>query len=306
MGQFGLTKRVVVVACLVVVAGYYLGYRSVHSIAQHVAHNRAVAQQQAAEQARAQKAAQLKSNLETAWRNALTATPPDGNVDVAVYDSATGATAHYTNAPSGTTYNTASIIKLSILETLLWQNQQNGIAQLTSSQSANAMPMIEQSDNDAATALWGQVGKAPAINSFFSAIGATSSTAGQDWGLTQTTAPDQLKVVNEVAYPGKLLTDASAQQADALLDHVEAGQHWGVSGGVSAGVSVRLKNGWLQGDGDDFNGWVVNSVGHVSGNGADYTIAVLTAGDKTEQHGINTIQALSAAAWNAVSATAKG
>jgi hypothetical protein len=124
--------------------------------------------------------------------------------------------------------------------------------------------------------------------------------------LTQTTALDQLKVVNEVAYPGKLLTAASANQADSLMDHVEADQQWGVSGGVPAGVTVQLKNGWLAGaDVGGTSGWNINSIGHVHGDGADYTIAVLTNDNKTMQDGINTIQALSTAAWNTVSSAAK-
>lgn len=284
---------------VLVVAGscYYWGYHAVRAIRTEQ-HKKAVASQEAIKAAKAKK---LQSQLETAWQNALTTTPADGYVDVAVYDNGTGMTAHYTNAPAGTTYNTASIIKLSILETLLWQNQKNGVAQLTASQLANATPMIAQSDNDAATDLWVLVGKGPAVNSFFQQVGATGSTAGPDWGLTKTTAVDQLQVINQVAYPGKLLTATSAQQANALLDQVEATQHWGVSGGVPTGVSVRLKNGWLQGDGTDFSGWEVNSVGHVSGSGTDYTIAALTSGDKTEQNGINTIQALSTLAWQTVS-----
>ena len=112
--------------------------------------------------------------------------------------------------------------------------------------------------------------------------------------------------MNEVAYPGKLLTAVSAAQANNLMDHVETDQQWGVSGGVPAGVSVELKNGWLpNSEVDGTSGWNVNSIGHVHGNGVDYTIAVLTNGDKTEQDGINTIQALSTVAWDTVSTTAK-
>ncbi|HEY4161274.1 MAG TPA: hypothetical protein VGM08_04385, partial [Candidatus Saccharimonadales bacterium] len=237
MGQYGLAKKVLIPSlCLVLIVGYYVGYHSVHTIAQHVEHNRAAAKQQAAAEAKAKKAAQLKGQLTAAWQKTLVATPPDGYVDVAAYDNATGATAEYTNAPGGTTYNTASIIKMSILETLLLQNQKSGISGLTASQLTEATPMIEQSDNDAATDLWGVVGKAPAVNSFFGQIGATHSTSGSDWGLTQTTALDQLKVVNQVAYP-KLLNTASVTAADGLLDNVVPGQHWGVSGGVPAGVS---------------------------------------------------------------------
>jgi beta-lactamase class A len=300
MKQARIAKKVIVVLCLVVLGVYYVGYRSVHVIAHdHTEHSIAVAQA-----AKVNKANQLESQLETAWKKTLTANPPDGDVDIAAYDSATGATAQYTNTTSGYTFNTASIIKMSILEDTLWQDQQQGTSGLTSDQLANAVPMIENSDNDAATAMWDAVGGQSAIQTFFQKIGATGSTANVQWGLTQTTALDQLKVVNEIAYPGKLLTVASANQADSLLNNVEADQHWGVSGGVPAGVTVQLKNGWLADAGNtSTDGWNINSIGHVHGDGVNYTIAVLTDNNNTEQDGINTIQALSADAWNAVYAS---
>lgn len=282
--------------CLVLAGSYYFAPRLVHHAV--VAHKAAVVHQAAA--AKINKEKQLEAKLEAAWKQTLAATPADGNVDIAVYDSKTGAITHYANQPS--TFITASIIKLSILETLLWHDQQQGLSGLTADQLAEAEPMIENSDNDAATDLWQVDGGQLAINAFFRQIGAGQSTASVDWGLTQTTALEQLKVLNEVAYPGKLLTAASAAQANGLMDHVETDQRWGVSGGVPASVSVQLKNGWLaDADVAGTSGWNVNSIGHVHGNGADYTIAVLTNDNSTEQDGINTIQALSTATWNVLS-----
>ena len=305
LGQTGFGKVLIVLVLCLIIAGcyYFYGYRPSHT-PKAIAHKAAVAKQAA----KVNQAKQLETKLAAAWQQTVTATPPDGNVDIAVYDNATGAIAHYTNVPTTapTAFITASIIKMSILETLLWHNQQNGIATMTSSQLAEATPMIENSDNDAATSLWTLDGGPTAINAFFRQIGATNSTANVDWGLTETTALDQLKVVNEVAYPGKLLTTGSATQADDLMNHVEADQQWGVSGGVPAGVTVQLKNGWLQGaDVDGTTGWNINSIGHVHGDGVDYTIAVLTNDNTTMQNGINTIQALSTATWNTVSTAAK-
>lgn len=303
MGQYGLAKKVLIpLVCLVIAGGYYLGSHSVHTIAQHVKHNRVVAQQQAAAAAKAKKAAQLKSQLTGVWQKVLADTPPDGNVDVAAYDNTTGATAEYTNAAAGNSFITASVIKLSILETLLLQNQKNNISGLTASQLAEATPMIEQSSNDAASTLWTEVGGSKAVNSFFGRIGTTHSQGSTEhWGWSTTTALDQLKVVNQVTH-STLLNTASVTAANSLLTHVEAGQHWGISGGVPAGVTVQLKNGWLDPGDTNGSGWVVNSVGYVQGGGADYTIAVMTNDNKTEQNGINTIQALSTAAWNTINA----
>ena len=300
MGQIGSTKKLLTfVFLLVLVGGYFLGYHTVHTKALDEKHHAAVVHQQ--------QKVNVQNELEAAWKKVLQATPPDGDVNIAVYDHATGATATYSNAASTYTFNTASIVKLSILETTLWQDQQQGLSGLTSAQLTQAEPMIENSDNDAATDLWNMIGGTSAVNAFFQKIGATNSTAGTQglWGLTQTTAPDQLKVVNEVAYPSKgtLLTPASAAQANSLMDQVESDQRWGVTGGVPSGVSVELKNGWLDDAGNtSTDGWNINSIGHVHGDGVDYTIAVLTDNDNTMQDGVNTIQSLSTATWNTLNA----
>jgi hypothetical protein len=153
--------------------------------------------------------------------------------------------------------------------------------------------------------LWTEVGGSKAVDGLFKQIGATHSQGGADhWGWSTTTALDQLKVVNQVAHP-TLLSATSVAAANSLLTHVEAGQHWGISGGVPAGVTVQLKNGWLDPGDTNGEGWVVNSVGYVQGSGVDYTIAVMTNDNKTEQHGINTIQALAGVAWTTVSATSR-
>jgi beta-lactamase class A len=235
------------------------------------------------------------SQLESAWKGIVAGR--QGSVDIAVYNHSTGRIAHYTN--SGGTFDTASIVKLSILEALLVEDQASGRS-LSSNQLAEATPMIENSDNDAASDLWDLVGGASAMNNFFKQIGATSTTAGteDEWGLTQTTALDQLNVLNALAYPGTILSALSATSADGLLNQVEADQRWGVSGGVPASASVQLKDGWLP----EANGWVINSIGHVQGDGADYTIAVMTSGNPSEQYGINTIQSLSKATWSKLAA----
>lgn len=220
------------------------------------------------------------------------------SVDVAVYDHTTGQTAEYTNA-SGT-YSTASIMKLSILEELLLQDQAAGTG-ITSDQLAEATPMIENSDNDAATALWQDVGAGATMQTFFNRIGATSTyvnPAGH-WGLTQTTALDQLKVLNQYAYPtsSTLLSSDSIATITSLLSNVEPDQQWGVTAGTPASATVELKDGWL----DESGGWDVNSIGHVSGVGTDYTIAILSKGNASEQSGITLVKSLSQAAASLLS-----
>lgn len=242
-------------------------------------------------------------NLIGAWKAVLA--NHQGDAAIAVYDSKTGNTAQYTT--TNDTFNTASVVKLSILENVLMQDQANGTS-LTDDQLALATPMIENSDDDSATALWNQVGGTGAMNSFFQQIGATATTAGSNgmWGLTQTTAADQLKVVNAVAYPGKYLSGALAKTADDLLDNVESDQTWGVSAGYPNDVTVELKDGWLPDSEtndayqNDDNDWTMNSIGHIHGEGQDYTIAALTMGDPDQGTGIDLIQNLATATWQTI------
>ena len=79
------------------------------------------------------------------------------DVTAAVYDDVTGVTSVYR---PGVAQDTASIMKVDILATLLAQGQSTGQA-LTPGEQSIAVPMIEQSDNDDAQDLWDSEGERP-------------------------------------------------------------------------------------------------------------------------------------------------
>jgi len=223
------------------------------------------------------------------------------DLTAAVYDADTGTTSLYR---PGVVEEEASIMKLDILSTLLAQSQSPGQA-LTADQMALCQPMIEESDNDDAQDLWDALGGARAVAAYDERVGlgGTSPDAAGYWGLSTTTAADQVLLLERIAYPNALLNAASQAYAMSLLTNVDPNQAWGVSAGVPAGVTVAVKNGWLP---LDQGGWQVNSLGIVQGDGRDYTIAVLTDEGTTEQQGIDAIEGLSALVWQelAPSATA--
>ena len=111
---------------------------------------------------------------------------------------------------------------------------------------------------------------------------------------------DQIALLRELVQPGALLTAADRSYALSLMENVTPSQRWGVSGGVPAGVTVALKNGWLPLDSSDTD-WQINSVGWISGRGRDYLMAVLTTGNPTEQYGISTIDGLAGIIWRDMS-----
>ena len=188
-------------------------------------------------------------------------------------------------------------MKVDILETLL--NESDG-AGLSADDQALAQQMIEDSDNDAATALWYAAGGAAGLAAYNAKAGLTRTTPSPcvecvgfpwpGWGLTTTVPYDQITLLKRIILPSSLLTSAERSYALSLLENVTPDQAWGISGGVPAGVTVALKNGWLPLNDADTD-WQINSEGWVSGDGRDYLISVLTTGNPDEQYGIDTVSA---------------
>jgi beta-lactamase class A len=222
-------------------------------------------------------------------------------VVAAVYDLGTGQT--WTLGDTSRPQDEASVVKLDILETLLTQQRQG----LSPAQQGLAQQMIEDSDNDAATALWDAAGGATGIGAFNATIGMTGTVPSAcvqcsgfpwpGWGLTTTTPQDQIALLRELVSPNQVLDAGDRDFALRLLENVTPDQRWGVSGGVPAQVTVALKNGWLPLNAAETN-WQINSVGWVSGMGRNYLIAVLSSGNPSESYGIDTINALSAIIWD--------
>ena len=214
----------------------------------------------------------------------------DDNVTVAVENVRTGQILQFR---PGVVEHTASTLKVDILATLLTQAQAAGRS-LTPAEQALAVPMIEDSLDSAADALWVRLGPA-AVAAFEQSAGMTNTIPATDgiWGATTTTALDRLAMIRTLAQPNGLLSDASRAYVLNLMEHINPTQDWGATGGVPPGVTVALKNGFA-GIGD----WQINTTGWVDGDGRDYYIAVLTDGNATEAYGIDTVNAVSSIVWN--------
>jgi hypothetical protein len=227
----------------------------------------------------------------------------DGVVLAAVYDLRTGQTWQFGR---GQPQDEASVVKLDVLETLLAERGRSG-TELSASDRTLAEQMIEDSDNDAATSLWDEVGGASGIRSFNTSAGLADTVPSScvncpgfpwpGWGLSTTIPGDQLTLLRTLVEPNSLLTNTERSYALSLMENVTPDQRWGVSGGVPDQATVALKNGWLPLNSANSN-WQINSVGWISGSGRDYLIAVLTTGNPTEQYGIDTIDQLAAMVWN--------
>ena len=210
----------------------------------------------------------------------------DQKVSVAVLDLTSGESATYGSAD----FDTASIVKVDILATLLLQAQDAG-RQLTATEKSYATTMIENRDNDSASALWRIIGKAGGLDAANKTLGLSGTTGGDDmlWGLTQTTAADQLTLLQQVFGDDSKLSAASQSYIQGLMKEIEADQQWGVSAAAD-GSKWALKNGWLARSTTGL--WDVNSIGRVTGtDGDEYLVAVLSNGSTTQAKGITLIEA---------------
>ena len=231
------------------------------------------------------------TNLRSTWSKVDT----DGitNAQIAVYDKKTGKVYTYTHG-SKNNYPTASIIKVFIL------TYKMSLGELTNDDKDLATQMIEESDNEVTTEMVTSFGGIYQFPKLFNKLRMTHSNVNQTWGLTQTTATDQLKLLNELFYNHKILSQSDSNYIANLMSHVDDNQNWGVSSGVADDTMIQLKNGWLPLS-DNYQNAIVNSIGHVQDDNVDYTIAVLSNGDSTQDDGIDYVSALSQATYKALS-----
>jgi hypothetical protein len=223
-----------------------------------------------------------------------------GLLAVGVTDLSSGVTASY---HPHELFHTASIVKADILATLLLQLQRQH-AGLSLAEQQLATAMIEESDNDAASALWDTIGAAPGLATADRLLGLlrTEPGPGDLWGLTATTVTDQLALLAALTSAHSPLTVASRHYELGLMRSVEPGENWGTTAAADPDSRPAVKNGWLP---DGPSGlWVINSIGVLRHDGQRLLVAVLSSGQPTEAAGISQVQAAATAAAASVTESA--
>ncbi|MFE3324688.1 serine hydrolase [Streptomyces sp. NPDC059176] len=198
-------------------------------------------------------------------------------------------------------FDSASVVKVTVLATLLWDAQKSGRS-LTATEKSRATAMITKSDNNATSALWSRLGVAK-VKGFLAAAGMTKTVPGSGgyWGLTQITARDQQRLLALLTAKNAVLTDASRGYALQLMNSVVASQRWGTPAGAPSTAKIHVKNGWLS---RATHGWRVHSIGAFTGTAHNYQITVLTQDNRTMDDGIATIQAVARAVHKDLAPTA--
>ena len=186
-------------------------------------------------------------------------------------------------------FDSASVVKVIILAALL-RKAADQHRHLTDAEAAQASAMITYSENDAASALWAQLGH-NYLQHFLDLAGMRQTALGPagSWGLTQITAGDEVLLLRLLLAPNPVLDTSARDYALRLMAHVIPAQRWGIPAGAPASLTVHLKNGWLP---LHAHGWRVHSIGCFTGRGGGYSIVVLTQDNPTTTYGIRTIEAI--------------
>jgi beta-lactamase class A len=220
-----------------------------------------------------------------------------GHFAVAVDDLSTGGQAAYAG---GQEFVTASIVKVDILVTLLYQAQQADQA-LSAGEQELAATMIEYSDNDSASDLYYDVGGAGAVDAANRVCGLTETTVGTEgyWGLTTTTVDDQIRLLRVAFTRPSPLSPASQDYIQTLMSQVETDQQWGIPAAADPGSQFTVKNGWLPNP----VLWEINSIGEITHRGQRMLIAVLSDDNASEDSGISLVEAAAMQAAGAMASS---
>jgi beta-lactamase class A len=181
-------------------------------------------------------AARISRGIEAARRGR------ESFVAVEVEDPAVGVVCQL---DSGTHFDSASVVKVTILGTLL-RDAQAAHRSLTLRERALARAMITRSDNGAASALWDEDGRSR-LQRFLDAAGMIHTVLGPGgaWGLTRITAADETRLLWLLLRANRVLDTSSRDYALALMADVIPAQRWGVPAGAPRSLVVHVKNGWL-------------------------------------------------------------
>jgi beta-lactamase class A len=183
-----------------------------------------------------------------------------------------------------------STIKVLILVALLRRAQDRRVG-LTSTQKSLASRMIRNSDNAATDTLLAQVGVARCQRVADElAMTRTVVRGGSTgwWGHSTTTTRDLLRLMNSLVL-GTYLSPGRRAYVRDLMATVTSSQRWALDDPLPDAVHVEQKNGW----GPMPTGYRLNCVGHVSGYGRSYQVAILSTSPNGFTYGKTTVNRVS-------------
>jgi beta-lactamase class A len=174
----------------------------------------------------------------------------------------------------------ASVFKAMLLVTYL---RQAGDRPLTGGDRSLLAPMIQRSDNVAATRVRDIVGNA-AIMRLARRVGMTRFAVAQVWGLSRITARDQTKFFLHI---DRFVPKAHRAYALHLLRTITPSQRWGMGRVIPDGWRLYFKGGWGSG-----TGAVDHQVGLLRRGDHRVAVAILTVDDGSHAYGKATLRGM--------------
>jgi hypothetical protein len=185
------------------------------------------------------------------------------------------------------TFVSASVVKAMLLVSYLRRLDAMGQHYVDSYSNSFLYPMINVSDNNAATQTWSIVGD-PGLYSVASAAGMTDFSIVGIWANAQISAADQAKFFFEM---DSLIPREFVGYARYLLSTIAGYESWGIPAVARPrGYNVFFKGGWR----GTSLGQLVHQVARLEIGNELFSIAVMTDGDPSMGYGIETIQGVTA------------
>jgi hypothetical protein len=186
------------------------------------------------------------------------------------------------------TFVSASVVKAMLLVAYLRHLNAVGQHYVDATSNSFLYPMINVSDNSAATHTWSIVGDS-GLYAVAHAAGMTDFSIVGIWANAQISAADQARFFFGM---DALIPREFVGYARRLLSTIAAYESWGIPAVARPlGYNVFFKGGW-RGTG---LGQLVHQVARLEGHGRTFSIAVMTDGDPSMSYGIDTIEGVTRA-----------
>jgi hypothetical protein len=183
---------------------------------------------------------------------------------------------------------TGSVVKAMLLVAYLRRLHAIGQHTIDSYSASFLFPMINVSDNGAATQCWSIVGDG-GLYSVAHAAGMTDFSISGIWANAYLSAAEQARFFFEM---DSLVPREFVGYARFLLSHIAGYESWGIPAiARPLGYTVFFKGGWRPSP----DIWLVHQIARLEGHGRTFSMAVMTDGDADMGYGIDTIQGVTAA-----------
>jgi hypothetical protein len=178
---------------------------------------------------------------------------------------------------------TGSVVKAMLLVAYLRMLDARGQHYVDSYSNSILYPMINVSDNNAATECWDIVGDS-GMYAVAKAAGMTNFYISGIWANALITSSDQARFFFEM---DSLIPKEFVGYANNLFSTIAAYESWGIPAiARPLGYTVYFKGGWRPSP----DIYLVHQIARLVGHGQTFAMAVMTDGDADMQYGIDSIQ----------------